>query len=226
MIDYIDYLVLLLSTDWFRPYWSDIAIEVDDSVATSIQKGCREIVKQILSGVDNYVFVSFSEQRRKETHVLLESLLNKLGAEEAFSATLNEWTATIHDETTAAWVYARLTRDLFADRIGKREPRPDPLIERVMADAEVSYELDPVEFREICTKSQSAWDAYIGGLTPDQPTFLADTLAAVLRVHRFRSFWESMIGKLTPHQRQDLIAWYRSRAKSSGSHGISPSCVV
>jgi len=35
----VDKLIMLLSTDWFRPYWSSIGIEVNEAIKTSIQAG-------------------------------------------------------------------------------------------------------------------------------------------------------------------------------------------
>jgi hypothetical protein len=59
----VDKLVFLLSTDWFKPYWSGIGIDIDEAAKTSVQQGCREIVAQILSGTKSYYLASFSDDR-------------------------------------------------------------------------------------------------------------------------------------------------------------------
>jgi hypothetical protein len=225
MIDYIDYLVMLLSTDWFKPYWVTIGLEVDEPTRDSMQEGCRGIVKQILSGAENYFFATFSEQRRKETHSALDSLVERLNATKGASKTIGEWAGMTHEDSTAAWVYTGVTRDLFSSRIREGSPKLDPAIKIIMAGAEGQYDVAPTDFLEICAEPESCWDEYIKRLTPEQPTFLADILAAVSRARRFRAFWDLVVSKLTPEQRHELVAWYGAMAKSGGGQDIAPSYV-
>jgi hypothetical protein len=79
----LDELVMLLSTDWFSQNWFAIRIQADTSQRTSIREGCREIVKQILSGATQYWLRSFSQERVKETKLMLHALLVKCELEKS-----------------------------------------------------------------------------------------------------------------------------------------------
>jgi len=45
----VDYLVMLLSTDWFFDHWPAIGIAMKKQTKAHLQNGCRSIIKQILT---------------------------------------------------------------------------------------------------------------------------------------------------------------------------------
>ena len=63
----LDRLVLLLSADWFFPYWDLIGIFTNNKRKSLLSEGCREIVRQIMSTATRYWHTNFSEARVKET---------------------------------------------------------------------------------------------------------------------------------------------------------------
>ena len=75
-----DDLVMLLSTDWFLPYWFVLGIGAEDERKVCVKEGCRKIVKQIMSGAREYWHVSFSEERISETHFNAEVCLRKVSS--------------------------------------------------------------------------------------------------------------------------------------------------
>jgi len=220
----VDKLIMLLSTDWFKPYWSSIGIEVDEARKTSIQQGCREIVKQILSGAKNYYHISFTEERKKTTQAMLESLAQKSGADPILRA-IEEWAKMSDEEQKAAWIYTSFTDDLFSHDIREGDPKLDPAIIAIMAKAQRKYDLASFEFLEKCESSETSWDQYTRELTPELPTALADTLAAVLTAHRYETFWNTVRDRLTTAQREELIAWYRDMAKARSRRDLVPAYV-
>jgi hypothetical protein len=62
----VDQVVMLLSTDWFLPYWSLIGIEADEE-RLCVQKGCRQIVHEVMNGATDYYSVNFSYERLRAT---------------------------------------------------------------------------------------------------------------------------------------------------------------
>lgn len=70
----IDWLILLLSTDWFLEHWEILDVKLDAQRKLSIQRGCREIVAQIMAGSDgrNYYNANFSEKRFQQTRQLFQ----------------------------------------------------------------------------------------------------------------------------------------------------------
>jgi hypothetical protein len=43
------YLIMLLSTDWFWPYGSEIGLHLDAETKAKIQNGCRAIVRNVIA---------------------------------------------------------------------------------------------------------------------------------------------------------------------------------
>ena len=72
---HIDKLVMLLSTDWFLPYWTALGIILKEKDQRLFQMSCREIVKQILSGayLNQYFLANLSKERVDETKDCLAS---------------------------------------------------------------------------------------------------------------------------------------------------------
>jgi hypothetical protein len=217
----VDKLIMLLSTDWFKPYWSSIGIEVDEATKTSIQQGCREIIKQILSGAKSYYHISFTEERKKNTRAMLESLAKKSEAEPVLRA-IEEWAKMSDEEMKAAWIYTSFTDDLLSHNVRGGDPKLDPAIVAHMVKAQRKYDLASFEFLEKCESSETTWDQYTRELTPELPTALADTLAAVLTASRYETFWSTIRERLTTAQREELIAWYRDMAKARSRRTLFP----
>jgi len=220
----VDKLIMLLSTDWFRPYWSSIGIEVNEATKTSIQQGCREIVKQIVSGAKSYYHISFTEERKNNTRAMFESSAKKSGADPILRA-IEEWAKMSDEEMKAAWIYTSFTDDLLSHNIREGDPKLDHSIIAIMAKAQKKYDLASFEFLEKCESSDASWVQYTRELTPELPTALADTLAAVLTARRYETFWNAVRDKLTTAQREELIAWYRDMAKARSRRDLIPAYV-
>src|SRR5437016_3744116 len=108
----IEFLVLLLSTDWFLPYWTEIGIDVVEDKKIGIQQGCREIIEEILGGDDSTFIRSFSEHHRREAGSRFLALLRRCEAEPELSATRKEWENLSHRELTAVFLCAEFNRDI------------------------------------------------------------------------------------------------------------------
>jgi hypothetical protein len=218
----IDYLIMLLSTDWFGPHWSSVGVEVGENVRTPLRLGCRDIVHQILSGEEDYYLVSFSDQRKTETRATLESLLRNCGAPESVHGVVNRWAALTDDELTAAWICNDFTTDTLSGNSRNGDPKLDARIVAALAASRKNYNIETYEFLQVSLASLSTWDAYIRGITPEQPTALADNLAAVLRYQRLEELWNSTKARLTVAQKDQLVSWYHEMAKARGRRDIVP----
>ena len=73
----LDHLVMLLSADWFFPYWDLIGIFTKDKRKSLLREGCREIVRQIMSTATQYYGTNFSVARVKESRAGAERTGNK-----------------------------------------------------------------------------------------------------------------------------------------------------
>jgi hypothetical protein len=220
----LDKLIMLLSTDWFEPHWSEIGIRVDEPTKSCVQQGSRQIVTEILSGANSYDQVSFSAERLAVTRSMFSSLIREAGAESALSAG-ERWDTMSDEELKAAWIYTSLTDDLLSGNIQDADPKLASNILQVVRESQQHYGLAEYEFIDKCESSETKWDRFIRQLTPEQPSALADDLSAFLTAIRFETFWRSIRIKLTPAQMKVLVVWYREMAKAKGRRDITPSYV-
>jgi hypothetical protein len=74
--------------------------------------------------------------------------------------------------------------------------------------------LGEIDFKRCCLNSVSTWDQYLRNATPEQPTMLADYVAAIASNSEFELLWGFINVDLTAKQRHELLGWYRSRGQS------------
>src|SRR5215470_15905210 len=73
----IDIVLMLLSTDWFYDHWDMIGLDIDQSKRRLFHTGCRDIVKEIMSGETDYWQTDFSEIRLSKTQEALTALAER-----------------------------------------------------------------------------------------------------------------------------------------------------
>jgi hypothetical protein len=210
----IDELIMLLSTDWFLPYWNEIGITIVDEKKIGIQVGCRELVKQILHGADSLFLMDFSEERRQDTDAKFRSLLQTWDAETEVSATWKEWANLSHEELTKAWACSHLNLKLSSGDVSEGTLHLEFAVRTEVVRTWEKFALKPSRFRDISLSSRTEWDVYVGKLF-GKPHTLASQLRKVLLDHRLRAFWADISERLTSQQLQELISWYRSMIKST-----------
>jgi hypothetical protein len=207
-----DYLIMLLSTDWFLPYWTEIGIDIAEDKRISIQQGWREILEEILWGFDSLHPVGFCGKRKQATESKFIALLLRCEAEQEVSATRTEWARLSHEELTAVFLCASLNRQIpSADGSGVAPYLEFPIRAEAVKRWE-AHALDPSVFEDICLSSKTEWDIRTQKLLVS-PKTLKNQLWRVLLDHRLRAFWADLRGRLTPEQLQQLASWYRAMMK-------------
>ncbi|HWB32941.1 MAG TPA: hypothetical protein VG714_07200 [Acidobacteriaceae bacterium] len=205
-----DYLIMLLSTDWFLPYWAEIGIHVEDQAKkVRIQRGCRGIVDQMLSGSKDYYQRQDSPDRKRETASEFLTLLRDCDAETEVSEASEEWSNLSHEKLYPAFMYWGHTIDLIQGRVQERGLPLSPSIKEEVVKAWEACQMAEPDFPEICLNSKSTWDTYTQTLLTNAKT-LANILNSVLRERNFRAFWTHLRQQLTPHQLNELASWYRA----------------
>ena len=208
-----DFLILLLSTDWFLPYWTQIGIDIAEDKKVGIQRGCRHIIDEILNGADSLYLASFSEERKQATGAKFFAVLRQWQVERELAATCNEWRNLSHRELTAVVECAMLNAQVpSADGSGD-VPFLEFAIRAEVVNAWETYSLKASVFRDICLNSKTDWDLRTQKML-SSPRTLVNQLWRVLLDHRLRAFWADLRERLTPQQLQDLVAWYRALVKS------------
>src|SRR5262249_16264843 len=149
-------------------------LDLDESKKDLIQKGCREIVAQIVNGAQEYWLASFSDQRRAETRFLLESLVKKSAAAQILLESINEWSQISDEDLKAGWLFESLTEDLLSGNSGQASPMLESEVIESLVKARERQLSPEIDFEELSLGSKSSWDLHIRQLTPDLPTYLSD----------------------------------------------------
>jgi hypothetical protein len=212
------YLVMLLSTDWFLPFWSEIGLNADTTMKAKLQEGCREIVSTVIvkKSADNegrFDYIDHTDESELKAKSVLRELIERLDAKGAASAMVEEWNRWDHDDLGSALMLRMLTHELIEGVGGEGNPAPHFAIRAAVMEATVTYDLDPSQFEEISNKSKSSWDEYVQSLL-EVPTALSDYLYPAVQVYRLRMLWNRVSERLTGKQREELLSWYRAMAKS------------
>ncbi len=218
----IDFLVVLLSTDWFLPYWHEIGINIAEARRIGIQQGCREIVDRLLQGRDRLYLADHSEERRQDTASRFSALLRRLDAEAGVSSVLMEWATLSHEALSAAVLCSWLSRKVAsAGTPGNALHLEDAIRVEVMKAWE-PREMPADVFRDVCLKSTTPWDLRTQNIF-ENPRSLVNQLWRVLLERRLRAFWVTIRERLTPQQLQEFVAWYRVEvANMSGTRRPMP----
>ncbi len=207
-------LILLLSTDWFLSYWSELGIDIAEDKKVSIQQGCREIVNQITGANDSTFLHSFSEHHRQEAESRFLALMRRCEAEPELSETFKDWAHLSHSELTAVVLCTMFNRDIpSADESGVPPYLEFPIRAEVVKAWE-GHALEATVFQDICLSSKTEWDIRTQKLLVSRKT-LVNQLWRVLLDHRLRAFWADLRERLTPLQLQEVVSWYRAMIKST-----------
>lgn len=205
----IEYLILLLSTDWFLPYWTEIGIELDEEKKIEVQRGCRRIVDQITDGDSSLFLRSFSTSHRGRIESSFRSLLQASASEPQVSAIAKEWDNLSHKQLTAVWMCAMFNGEILAADGSATEPSLEFPIRAAVAKTWETYALSASTFQDISSASRTEWDKRIRTLLVS-PKSLANQLWRVVLDHRLRAFWAEVRQRLTPDQLYKLVSWYHA----------------
>jgi hypothetical protein len=204
----VDMVAMLLSTDWFLPYWSVIGIEATNQ-KRCVQEGCREVVQQSINGAANYYLVSFSDERLEVTRQSMRALAKKCGLGESAETSFGNLVDSEPERDQfykGAWLFRTLVDKLVKD--DRLDASTRLVLERTRTEDQAT---DDVDFEQICEQSTSAWDNYIRSLTPEVPTSLANLLSVGLVTSGQLT---RVLAQLTPMQRAGLLSRFQSTAKS------------
>src|SRR5580698_2995681 len=111
----LDKLVMLLSSDWFFPYWDLIGIFTNKKRKSLLSEGCREIVRQIMSTATQYWHTNFSEARVKETRAMLDALIKRCDLEQVNANRIASLISTedSHVDEGTRWLIVCMTEQLL-----------------------------------------------------------------------------------------------------------------
>jgi len=203
----VDTAAMLLSTDWFLPFWPLIGIEVGSQ--RCLQEGCRKIVLRFMDGAANYYLINFSHERTDSTRQSMQALAAQCGLNGTAKESLEKLVAHMPEREQfykTAWLFCS-----FIEQISKDPATDDAvrfIIKRSRREFSFARECD---FNTACLESKSPWDVYTRGLTPELPDNLSNVMSASLLPGAELT---RILQQITPAQSEGLLQKFRSLAKS------------
>jgi|GEM_PF-1628601 len=225
----VDKLVMLLSTDWFFDYWSAIGLSSKDENRRLLQKKCQDIVQQqIMIDVKEYWLTSFTESRIEKTVAKFLDAVKSCGLGNFFLNRVNALLENRNDlllDVDTAWLLGSITELIISGTVINDMDEFAPMIKEKIASIWMECDLGGMDFSELCLNSESTWDQYIRGVTPDLPTMVADYVAVeITGKDRFLLFWDRVGKSLPSAQKVNLLNGYKSAAyELSGQKFVPPS---
>jgi hypothetical protein len=210
---------MLLSADWFAPYWKVFGFITPEHEQAPIQRAAREAVRDMMKDRATYWNVDFNDERTARTErIFLESLHAIGGTTMAqIRDLLANDEAASKELATTLWLFGALC-DQFAatgstiDVPGLDHPARKTIRTLWMSSAEAA---NANELEQAALTSTTQWDSYLRNLTPDLQTSLSDWAAVHLRQpDRFRRFWAHLFWLISARDRQRLLEWLTVEAKS------------
>jgi len=223
-------LVLILSTDWFAPFWSEIGLNLETVMHNKMKEGCRGIISKVLvkksvDGAEAFDYIDWSEACKLETKSRLLKLSKAVGVSDVVANVTEEWEGWDHDGLKSALMLRMFTDDLIDGATIEGIASPNFAIRAIVVDTDKRSDRDPNEFEKIEENCSSAWDRYLRDLLDDQPNALSTNLYHAINVHRMKVWWGYISARLTVEQRKELISWYRAMAESQMPFDPMPSFV-
>lgn len=212
----IDYLVMLLSTDWFIQFSSGLGFRFSEASQREIQAGCRDIVRELMGGAGDYYQIDLSDERQQETHRLLAGLIGAHASGKDDLNIVEEWINGPSDDFRSSVMLRMLTNDLLLGASEESIPEPDFGVRLVVKEEADVERVTMEQFWDASIVSQSTWDRYIRGLFSETPSALSDIASFAVQEHRLKQLWKRICERLTEHQVDSLINWCRAMAVSRG----------
>lgn len=203
-----DSVAMLLSTDWFQPYWPLIGLQVPTDAQDGLKKALRDVVMDFVPKDGVYWNASFTDQRINATKDALLNLFDKYRAEGGLQARIE---ASVHAPTSdadEAWLLLSINELIFSGELSSG--LPSDLVQRLH---DLWLIEEDVDFEALCLSSDSKWDVFVRSLT-GQPSSMSDFVVHdFVQNDRFSSFWARVCGHMSHQERAQLVKCYEAVAR-------------
>jgi hypothetical protein len=213
----IDKVAMLLSADWFAPYWLAVGLVVTPEEQSLGQRAARAVVRNLMKGVEVYWSVDFSDRRVSATQSDLLAGLRSSGIDarviDQISAVMRKQAENDRSVSTSLWLFGALCDQLCAASVDARLDRNLVRVVRALWQGSKNNSVGRIELENALRASNTSWDRYLCGLTPDLPTYLSDSAAALfVNRERFQRFWASLYWMVPQRERRALLGWLEMEA--------------
>lgn len=212
-----DKAVLLLSSDWFKPFLREFGLVLDLREETAVQQCARTAVRELVGTAKDYWGADVSEMRRAQTEARLLDCLLGTGsrfARDQIEAFVGAPPASVETEETTLWLFDSITERVVTS--GPTAGLNRKTLQLVTSAWRTASRDAPDEdgLEAAALASDTEWDNYLRRLTSGLPTYLSDYAALhLLWPSRFKRFWATLSWMLSADARAELIEWYVAEAK-------------
>lgn len=198
-----DQLILLLSADWFRPFWATIGL-YDERQGDSVVRCARAEVRAFLGEKRSYYEVDLRPERKAGT---LERFVNCVRRSEGPEVARAVMALAAPQQTH------HLLRDLFRSLVARLVGHSD--LDSVLGATAAAEKLRtasdsafPASLREaLDTAFQNAsgeWDSYLRERTQDPPSLLVDSAEDLQSAGAERVFLDAIKNSFDPTAQNEL----------------------
>jgi hypothetical protein len=107
---------MLLSTDWFLPYWAAIGLRIAVEKRNFMQQGCRQVVEQMIDGAEQYYFISFALDRLETTRDSFWQLISKARLDDEAISEIRKLLSPNSEDSGIRWMLTLNTEMLVRIR--------------------------------------------------------------------------------------------------------------
>jgi len=213
----LDRRLLLLSGDWFIPYWGLIPIDAPIAERKRIQHVAQDAVRHIVGNATTYWTVDFSPVRQENTARFFMELVRKSrlgsGSHQVLEWVLEREIAG-NDDSPTLWLFESLTESWISGSLAI-QGADQRVYDQFISLAKQWYGTGPnIDLEEELATSTTEWDIYLRRLTPDIPTYLSDFARTQVEVPtNFKGFWISLQRLINEEDRLTIVSWYVGGAR-------------
>lgn len=237
----LDSFLMLLSADWFKPYWRSINIELSTEKTLLVVKLCRITVKAFMQGAPDYYLIDFGAERQAKTwQSFLEALkINSLSNIECdvIQTAAAQFCSFSAASTTSYALFKTVILELSRKNSNPSMPGPRPRISAVIQEtlqqacqtsAQFYSHLDEIE--AVAEASTTQWDTYLRSLMPGTPEILFIEFDGRIVTPQFcETAWTLLRSKLNKEQLEMLRTALISRIEEIADPAFIlevPRCMV
>lgn len=131
----------------------------------------------MISGAEQYYFLSFGTERLQRTQDQFFQLTDRVSLDSASLGTIRLLISTNHQTNGTRWLMMMNTKMLIHGHrdlpVGEDVPTLRPSIISVLSEWSTRLK-ERFELNDLCMRSRTQWDVYVRNLTPEQAACLAD----------------------------------------------------
>lgn len=202
--DNFDASLLLLSSDWFLPYWQLASLEIPPGRRLDIQALARREVRALLGTSESFWNANFDPQRFELARTALAGAI-------ANGARVDAGESFQHDGQLLALIGAVLEASVSEEELDAELSSEVASVIRQCVHKHSAFS-SLVDFELAAKRSSSDWDGYLRSLTPDLPTYLSDFASEHVGMEGFGSIWAQLVTQLSPRELGMLASWLGRQA--------------